>query len=165
MVILLSARLDKRGSRDDLQGWREVRMGSVLCEHCAAACCRYIALPIDKPRTRRDYDDIRWYVMHEGISVFVEEGDWYIQIKTTCKNLQADNRCGIYQTRPEICREYEPGDCDYSTAPYEYDHFFTHPEQVETYYETKTGKKLGQRTDRDSGSRVKIRRKKKRITA
>ena len=50
-------------------------MGSILCEHCAAACCRYLALPIDKPTTKRDYDDIRWYLMHEGVSVFVEESD------------------------------------------------------------------------------------------
>jgi len=30
-------------------------MGSILCEHCVAACCRYLALPIDKPTTKRDF--------------------------------------------------------------------------------------------------------------
>ena len=73
-------------------------MGSLLCEHCLAACCRYIALPLDKPTTARDYDDIRWYLMHQGISVFVEEGDWYVQFQTRCKNLGADNRCGLALT-------------------------------------------------------------------
>ena len=102
-------------------------MGSILCEHCAAACCRYIALPIDKPKSGRDYDDIRWYLMHEGVTVFVEEGDWYVQFQTRCKNLGADNLCTIYETRPEICREYEPGECDYSVGTYGYDHLFTHP--------------------------------------
>lgn len=117
-------------------------MGSILCEHCTAACCRYLALPIDKPRSERDYDDIRWYIMHDGISVFVEEGDWYIQIRTTCRHLGADNMCTIYDTRPEICKEYEPGDCDYSGGDYGYEHIFTHPEQIADYYERKTGKNL-----------------------
>lgn len=117
-------------------------MGSILCEHCAAACCRYLALPLDKPRTIRDYDDIRWYLMHEGISAFVEDGDWFIQIQTRCRNLGADNRCNVYETRPRICREYEPGSCDYSGSDYGYDYFFSHPRQIEEHYERKTGRKL-----------------------
>lgn len=118
-------------------------MGSVLCEHCAAACCRYLALPLDRPTSARDYDDMRWYLLHEGVGIFVDEGDWYVQFQTKCKNLAADNRCGIYETRPEICREYQAEDCDYSGKPYGYEHLFTHPSQLEVYYEKKTGKKLG----------------------
>lgn len=117
-------------------------MGSVLCEQCAAACCRYLAIPLDRPRTRRDYDDIRWYLMHEGVSVFVEDGDWFVQFQARCRNLQPDNRCGVYETRPEICREYEPGDCDYSGADFGYDAFFTHPAQLEAYFARKRGTPL-----------------------
>ncbi len=117
-------------------------MGSILCEHCTAACCRYVAIPLDKPKRARDYDDIRWYLMHEGVTVFVEEGDWYAQFQTRCKNLRGDNLCGIYETRPEICRSYEPGECDYIGGDYGYDHLFTHPEQVEEYYYERTGKRL-----------------------
>lgn len=117
--------------------------GSILCEHCTAACCRYIALPIDKPRSRRDYDDIRWYVMHEGVSVFVEEGDWYVQFQARCKNLQEDNLCGVYETRPKICREYEAHECDYAGGAYTYDLVFTHASQVESYARDKLGAELG----------------------
>lgn len=117
-------------------------MGSILCEHCTAACCRYVAVPLDRLRTVRDYDDVRWYLMHQGVSVFVEDGDWYIQFQTRCKNLAADNRCGIYTTRPAICRDYQPGDCDYAGGAYGYDNLFTHPGQIDEYYETKTGRKL-----------------------
>lgn len=117
-------------------------MGSVLCEHCAGACCRYLALPLDVPEERRDFDDIRWYLMHEGISVFVEEGDWYVQIQTRCKNLQEDNRCGVYESRPSICREYKAQDCDYSGGQFGYDHLFTHPVQLEAYYLERFGRKL-----------------------
>ena len=62
-------------------------MGRVLCEHCTAACCRYIAVPIDTPKNKRDFDDMRWYVIHENIAVFVEDGDWYIQIHNPCRNI------------------------------------------------------------------------------
>jgi Fe-S-cluster containining protein len=119
-------------------------MGSILCEHCAAACCRYLAIEIDRPSSARDYDDIRWYLMHEGISVFVEEGDWYIQVRARCKNLGPDNLCQIYETRPRICRAYEPNNCDYSAGDHGYDHLFTHAKQIEQYYFEKTGKRLGQ---------------------
>lgn len=118
-------------------------MGTVLCEHCTAACCRYLALPLDRPTRARDYDDVRWYLMHQGVTVFVEDGDWYVQFQTRCKNLQTDNRCGVYETRPAICREYEPGECDYVGGTYGYDALFTHPEQVDDYYHQRTGKRLG----------------------
>jgi Fe-S-cluster containining protein len=129
-------------------------MGSILCEHCTAACCRYIALPIDKPVCARDYDDIRWYVMHEGISVFVEDGDWYIQILTRCKNLRPDNLCNIYASRPRICREYEPGECDYVDSRYSYELYFTHPQQVEEYFERKTGRKLAPASVESGNGRI-----------
>ena len=134
-------------------------MGSILCEHCTAACCRYVAIPLDKPKRARDYDDIRWYLMHEGVTIFVEEGDWYAQFQTRCKNLQADNLCGIYETRPEICRSYEPGECDYTGGDYGYDHLFTHPEQVEDYYYERTGKRLSRNPPTRSAPRARARKK------
>jgi uncharacterized protein len=108
-------------------------MGSTLCEHCTAACCGYIALPIEEPDTRRDFDDMRWYLMHEGVTVFVDDGDWYVQFRTRCRNLAADHRCGIYETRPKICREYKAENCDYAAGEYEYDQLFSEPEQIEAY--------------------------------
>ena len=135
-------------------------MGSILCEHCPAACCRYLALPLDKPTSARDYDDIRWYLMHQGVSVFVEEGDWYIQYQTTCKKLGPDNLCTIYETRPAICREYQPNGCDYSGGSYGYDHLFTHPKQIEQYYHKRTGKKLGAPKEAKPSRQSKPRKKK-----
>ena len=103
------------------------------CAYCTAECCRYIALPMDRPTRARDFDDIRWYLMHEGIQVFVDEGDWYIQFRTQCRNLADDNRCKVYETRPKICREYKAGDCDYAPGEYNYEHHFTKPEQIEAF--------------------------------
>ena len=117
-------------------------MGTILCEHCTAACCRYVALPIETPARARDYDDIRWYLLHANITVFVEDGEWYIQFQTKCKELGADNLCSVYETRPQMCREYEAGSCDYTGNGYDYDHLFTHPKQIEEFYHKRTGKTL-----------------------
>ena len=37
-------------------------MGSILCEHCTGHCCKYVALPLDRPKTRRDF----WVPKLEG---------------------------------------------------------------------------------------------------
>ncbi len=108
-------------------------MGSVHCEHCTGHCCKYLALPLEKPKTARDFDDMRWYLLHEGITIFVEEGEWFIQVATKCQQLMPNNLCGVYETRPKICREYEAGECDYSGGSYEYDHLFTHVDQIEAF--------------------------------
>src|SRR5687767_13161960 len=83
----------------------ELPKGAVLCEHCPAKCCRYFALPIDEPTELADFEYIRWFLLHDQATVFVEDGTWYLLVHTRCKHLQTDNRCGIYATRPQICRE------------------------------------------------------------
>lgn len=104
-----------------------------LCDQCTALCCRYFAFEIDKPRTRRDFDDLRWYLLHEECIIFVEDGDWYVQINRPCKALQQDNRCGIYETRPAICRAYSTKECDYHGDEYDYDHLFVEAGQIAEY--------------------------------
>lgn len=113
-----------------------------LCDKCAALCCRYIALPLDNPKTAKDYDNIRWFLLHENIVVFVEKKQWYIGVFARCKQLQADNRCGIYHTRPRICRGYDTDNCDYHGGDYDYQHLFTSAEQLREYAEKKLGKPL-----------------------
>ena len=113
-----------------------------LCDRCAALCCRYVALPLDNPEDARDYDNVRWYLMHENIHVFVEKGQWYIGFATKCKHLQPDNRCGVYETRPRICRDYTTDNCDWHGGTYDYDHLFTSAEQLRAHAEEVLGKPL-----------------------
>jgi uncharacterized protein len=105
-----------------------------LCEHCTAKCCHYFALPIDTPDSWKDFDYLRWYLLHDRASVFVEDGTWYLIVHTTCRHLQSDNRCGIYYTRPQICREYSTKDCEYEDT-WVYERYFELPEQIEEYAE------------------------------
>lgn len=90
------------------------------CHDCTARCCRYFALEIDRPVTPRDHDHIRWYLLHEHVAVWVQDGSWYLEIKTPCRHLQPDNRCAIYDTRPQICRDHGWPEEDAATEPCEY---------------------------------------------
>lgn len=112
----------------------DVPEGKVLCDYCTAKCCRYFALPIDTPDTVRDFDFMRWFLLHESASVFVEDESWYLLVHTVCKHLQDDHRCGIYETRPEICREYTTANCEYDEDS-TYEKYFETPEQVAEYME------------------------------
>ncbi|MEM7475856.1 MAG: YkgJ family cysteine cluster protein [Planctomycetota bacterium] len=108
--------------------------GESLCDYCNAKCCRYFALPIEPPSTIKDFDFMRWFLLHDRASIFVEDDDWYIFVHTVCKHLQPDNRCGIYETRPEICREYTTDECEYDEDS-TYEKFFETPEQIAEYVE------------------------------
>lgn len=103
------------------------------CDKCVGLCCRYFALAIDKPKTRRDFDDIRWYLLHHDTTVFVEDGDWYLQINARCRALRPDNRCAIYENRPAICRAYKTNNCDWQDSEWPYEHVFAEPEQLARY--------------------------------
>jgi Fe-S-cluster containining protein len=108
------------------------------CGRCAGLCCRYFALPIETPETREDYDDIRWYLCHEGISVFVEDGDWYLSVKNVCRHLSQETyQCDIYGRRPKICRKYKHSDCDYVPGEYDYELHFTSDRDVDEYIRVK----------------------------
>jgi Fe-S-cluster containining protein len=108
------------------------------CDKCTGLCCRYFALPIETPEDKGDYDDIRWYLCHKGITVFVEDDDWYINIKNKCRHFsEKDNRCRIYSKRPRICRGYNHKDCDYVEGEYDYELHFTSDKQMEEYIRIK----------------------------
>jgi len=51
-------------------------------------------------------------VLHKNVSVMVDwEGAWFVQFDTPCEWL-VDGRCSHYALRPEICREYDPAECE-----------------------------------------------------
>jgi Fe-S-cluster containining protein len=108
------------------------------CVKCTGLCCRYFALPIETPEDKDDYDDIRWYLCHKDITVFVEDGDWYLNIKNKCSHLsEKDYRCRIYDKRPNICRKYRHADCDFVEGEYDYELHFTDDKQMQEYIKIK----------------------------
>ncbi len=112
----------------------DIKPDDILCSYCAAKCCCYFALPIDAPDDWEDFEFIRWYLLHERATVFIEEEDWYLLVHTRCRHLGADNRCGQYETRPQICRDYTTKNCEYEDS-WVYDHYWETAEQVYEYAE------------------------------
>lgn len=112
----------------------EAPKDKVLCEFCTAKCCRYFALPIDTPETTDEWEFVRWYLLHDAATVFQDEGSWYLLVHTKCKHLRDDNLCGIYETRPQICRDYTTDNCEYEDD-WVYDKYLETAEQVWEYSE------------------------------
>jgi Fe-S-cluster containining protein len=106
-------------------------------------CCRYFALPLDTPEEWGDFDDMRWYLCHEDTTIFVEKGDWYLNVVNACKHLSPQgHHCLIYDKRPRICRGYKTDDCDRTSDEYDYELHFTNAGQMEEYMKIKFGEKV-----------------------
>ena len=109
-------------------------MDKNYCKGCNALCCRYVALEIDCPEDIEDFENIRWYVAHKNVNVFVEEdGTWNIEFITPCEFLDENNLCKIYEKRPKICREYSKEECLFYNKDYKEKFRFEKIEDVEKY--------------------------------
>ena len=82
--------------------------------HCLSCglCCSYVAVDCEDPTTLRGATNILWYLYHEGVSVYTDGEDWMVTFDTRCRHLQDDNKCRIYETRPQICREFDETSCE-----------------------------------------------------
>lgn len=120
-----------------------LRPGESLCDRCTAKCCKYFALHIETPKTRDDFDMLRWFLLHDRATIFTEDGAWYLLVHTECKHLQPDNRCGIYDTRPQVCRDYSTADCEFEENAV-YDSYFEMPEQMEEFIEARFPPRSGE---------------------
>ncbi|MFP4163824.1 MAG: YkgJ family cysteine cluster protein [Chitinispirillaceae bacterium] len=106
------------------------------CTDCNALCCRHVAVGIDTPESRKEYDDIRWYLLHRNVWVSIDhEGSWLLEFRTPCIHIRDDNTCGIYRNRPEICKEYPADDqlCEGETDEPSYVELFKNAEDLEKY--------------------------------
>lgn len=84
----------------------------VGCLTCGL-CCTYIAVSIDGPISAKAASEILWHLYHEGVSIYRDGDDeWMVQFESRCRHLLVDNKCGIYDKRPHICREYSEVSCE-----------------------------------------------------
>ena len=82
------------------------------CDQCTALCCSYITQELDTPRSMHAFDVLLWQVAHKGVHIFKDGNGWYLLCQTRCEFLLPDNRCGIYERRPIICREHSNEACE-----------------------------------------------------
>lgn len=106
----------------------------VHCEQCNAECCRYVGIRVSEPRDLADCDELNWYLYHKGVCIYIDEGgDWCVQVRTRCRYLARDNRCGNYQCRPQVCRDHEVRECEANPSDSETGPIFMTPEQFHRY--------------------------------
>jgi Fe-S-cluster containining protein len=89
--------------------------GKFDCSQCGL-CCTYLAIEIDGPTSVKRATELLWYLYHQDVSLYVNDDSWMVQVETTCRHLTADRRCGVYATRPHICREFSERECEVNTG-------------------------------------------------
>jgi len=83
------------------------------CEECKGECCRKLAFHIQEPKSMIDFEDMKWYLYHEGCILYIDnEGDWLVQVPVKCAKLDRNGRCSIYDRRPPICRLSKVEECE-----------------------------------------------------
>ena len=88
------------------------------CSFCEGAkCCTYITQKIETPRSKYDFEHLLWQVSHANVQCYRDDDGWYLMFRTPCLHLQPDGRCGIYEHRPQICRDYDNDYCEYDEPP------------------------------------------------
>jgi len=85
----------------------------ITCDDCNGSCCRKLVVEIDTPRNKDDFEDIKWYLYHPGVSIYIDMNDkWNVQFNSQCSKLDKDGRCSIYEKRPPVCKNAKVKDCE-----------------------------------------------------
>lgn len=108
------------------------------CTECGGMCCNYVAIELERPTSKKDYDSIRWYLAHKNVNVFIDHSKkWYVEFRTECEKMDNKKKCSIYNTRPSICRGHgnEEGSCEFFDSPYI--EYFTCTDEFENYLDKK----------------------------
>ena len=89
------------------------------CSFCPGKrCCQYITQKIETPRSKVDFDHLLWQVAHRHVELYRDAEGWFLMFFSPCDKLLPDGRCGIYATRPQLCRDYSNDYCEFD-APAE----------------------------------------------
>jgi hypothetical protein len=54
-----------------------------------------------------------WQISHANTQVYKDSDGWFLLVNNRCLHLQDDGRCGIYDNRPQICREHDNDECEF----------------------------------------------------
>lgn len=105
------------------------------CGFCTnSKCCRYVTQQIDAPRSKDDFEYLLWQVSHDHVEVYKDDEGWCLLITGACKHLRPGGLCGIYEHRPQICRDHSNDYCEFD-APAEdgFDLYFPDYESLLRY--------------------------------
>ena len=95
-----------------------------LCTN--STCCTYFTQQIDGPRSMDNFDELLWQIAHFNTQVYKDDDGWFLLVNNRCTHLQTDGRCGIYEDRPQVCRDHTNDDCEFNelAGPDDFNLFF-----------------------------------------
>lgn len=121
---------------------------SEICLRCHG-CCMYVTAPLQPPRAKHQKDMFRWYLLHQNVEIYIDlDRHWQILFKTPCNHLLTDGVCSTYETRPDICREYQADAC--SRTGKDHLEIFRSPAELDAYFKRKAGSRGKTQTKRSS---------------
>lgn len=106
------------------------------CTRCkGAVCCTYLTQELKTPRSIEDFDLLLWQLSHRDTQAYKDEDGWFLLVNNPCRHLQPDGRCGIYERRPQVCRDHSTDDCevDGPAGADDFDLFFPDYEALDAY--------------------------------
>jgi Fe-S-cluster containining protein len=109
------------------------------CDHCVQSiCCTYITHQIDTPRSMEDFDYLIWQVSHDNVALFKDEDGWFLSVSGRCSHLLPNGMCGIYDSRPQICRVHSNDCCEFDgPAEDDFELYFNNFESLNKYCKKK----------------------------
>lgn len=106
------------------------------CDRCqGAVCCTYLTQELKTPRSMEDFDLLLWQLSHRDTQAYKDEDGWFLLVNNACRHLLPDGRCGIYETRPQVCRDHSTVDCevDGPAGADDFDLFFPDYESLDAW--------------------------------
>ena len=104
------------------------------CFTCGGACCKYITVKMDTPRSILDFDNLLWQVLHEKIHLMKDADGWFLLINNPCVKLGHDGKCTDYDRRPVACRDHSAESCEYDDPIDEESELYFHDAESLTAY-------------------------------
>ena len=89
------------------------------CSFCTGSiCCTYVTQHMETPRSKEDFRQLLWQVSHQNVKLYKDDDGWTLLVDGKCQHLHVNGDCGIYDVRPDICREHTNDYCEFD-APSE----------------------------------------------
>ena len=87
------------------------------CGFCTnSKCCLYVTQGIDAPRSKEDFEHLLWQVSHDNVKAYKDCDGWCLLFESKCNHLRPGGLCGIYENRPQICRDHSNNYCEFDAS-------------------------------------------------
>ncbi|MFK5893899.1 MAG: YkgJ family cysteine cluster protein, partial [Pseudomonadota bacterium] len=86
------------------------------CSFCPnTKCCQYTTQQIDTPRKKSEFQVMLWQISHRFVEFYKDSDGWFLMFISPCEHVDEQGGCGIYEHRPDICRDHSNDYCEYDS--------------------------------------------------